>query len=457
MKNSFKFRKSFLQVLFGKLFSSAANVLGVFLYVKIYPPSEIGYWVSSLSLLGLINTISLLKSDFFIPVRKIYGAKNIIYKLASDSFAYITIPLCIVGLSLAFLLSFSNIASEQFRLISFAFPFLILIEAIFAVCRSVLNSGHRFKYVSIVGVFRAYTKWGLVLLLSLFSQSLTSLLFSYIISSLFALVIYIFGNHGLKHKIHFILLSSLTKQVNFVKMKEFYMKIVRCLGYMIKPVSKNNLYSYDFSLYENALLTTIGQLFSNFWGIGMPALIALSFGTDSAAFFALGLSISVTPLSMLSSSIGGVFWQFACANLNDNPIAVKQKFVKLSSTLIVPSFTIILVFALIFYYGIPYLNTEWLSARILPFVLIPWSIGLIISQSTTHLAAHKLQIKKLLVDICLSASILILVCLWNILTLPYIYFILSISLLILFAYVVIWLINLNALNKAIFRHNYNIN
>ncbi len=457
MTNSFKFRKSFFQVLFGKLLSSTANILGVILYVKIYPPSEIGYWVSSLSLLGLINTISLLKSDCFIPVRKIYGAKNIIYKLASDSFAYITIPLCTVALSLAFILSYLHIASEQFRLISFAFPFLILIESIFAICISVLNSGHRFKYVSIVGVFRAYTKWGFVLLLSIFSKSLTSLLFAYIISSSSALIFCIFGNHGLKYKIHFILFSSLTKQVRFSKMKVFYMKIIRCLGYMTKSVGKSNFYSYDNSLYENALLTTIGQLFSNFWGVGMPALIALSFSSDSAAFFALGLSISVTPLSILSSSIGAVFWQFACSNLNDNPIAVKQKFVKLSSSLILPSFALILVLAFIFYYGIPYLNTEWLSARILPFVLIPWSIGLIISQSTTHLAAHKLQNKKLLVDMCLSASILILVYLWKILALPYIYFILSMSLLIFFSYAVIWFINFNALNRALLRYNYRIN
>lgn len=125
------------------------------------------------------------------------------------------------------------------------------------------------------------------------------------------------------------------------------------------------------SLRKNALITSLGQVFSNLWGVGLPLIFSIFMNEKFAGYYSVASLVSIKPVTIISSSISSVFWQYVCINLRKNPCAVRKKYINLSKILILPAIFVPLLLSILFCQGVSYINPDWIDSRFIPFMLIP--------------------------------------------------------------------------------------
>ena len=69
-----------------RVISAILSFIIVTIYLKYYDPKIIGFWASTLGVLAVINSVSILKTDFLFPLKNIYGSNVVISNLTAMSY-----------------------------------------------------------------------------------------------------------------------------------------------------------------------------------------------------------------------------------------------------------------------------------------------------------------------------------------------------------------------------------
>lgn len=212
MNKGSKFRSSITYLFAGKVLSNIVSIGGAFFYIRLYNPSTVGVWSSFLSLLALINTFSLFKSEFFLPSRSIYGSKRSVYKFCGESFAFAAVPLSIVAPIFAYthlenLTLFHSVNNLVFVYIGF----LIILEAFILIGKSILAASLHFRIVSLIETTRIITFWIITIVLGFLSSSIFSILSAHFCSVILSALLMLTINHGCKRRIWYTIFIGFKK------------------------------------------------------------------------------------------------------------------------------------------------------------------------------------------------------------------------------------------------------
>ena len=397
---------------------------------RIYGPETIGIWYSLLSIVIITGTFSLLKFEYFIPVEEKYGDSLILEKLAWNNILFICIPISIGILSLCKIFIFREINIKIYFVI-----FLILItDSISRIIDSKLTKEAAFGLKAALKVALPISIAIFGILLGLKLPTIFSLAISYLIGKIIQISI------GLK-RIYKLRINSVRE--NLIK---FIYKNINFLKSIKSNLESNKNLKI---LFKQGIFTSIGSLFSNLWGAGLPLVISITYGNEEAGQFSFALRLLLVPISSLSYSVGQVFWKVAAAEVNRNPKKVKNLFLKMTKNLLIGGSLIPVYCFFISKFSPFWLGKEWFLASKISLALIPWTTGLIISQPLTHLVAHGKQQYKLFLDISISILCVLIFTVSSLIKVNVLFAILTCSFVVMISYVILYLINLNMLNLAI--------
>ena len=319
-----------------------------------------------------------------------------------------------------------------------AISILTLVEPLYFLLKSFSQIENKFLEVSLIDLFFTATNLSLIFLLSFTELSYAGLIISYIVSRLTSITL-LFLKASYKSKAKFKQVLFRIKNLNF----RFLSNPSKFVKRYINFTSKNTV------LVKNSALLAVGQVFSNAWGVGLPLFLTFLYSVEASGYFAILSALMIRPTSILSSSVASVFWQFVGRNLQNNPLIVLQKFIQYTKILI-PISLCFAILAILFARHLSAFveNSSWNNIEYLFFTMIPWCIGILLSQSLTHLAAHKKQLNKLFLDFMTTINIIFIISISRMLMLGYQYLFLFISLAVGVSYVVLWRINYRELCLA---------
>ena len=422
-----------------RVISAILSFIIVTIYLKYYDPKIIGFWASTLGVLAVINSVSILKADFLFPLKNIYGSNVVISNLTAMSYVSICQSIsCISFLSLIF----AHLGYYYFKPIPIAsclaISILTLVEPLYFLLKSFSQIENKFLEVSLIDLFFTATNLSLIFLLSFTELSYAGLIISYIVSRLTSITL-LFLKASYKSKAKFKQVLFRIKNLNF----RFLSNPSKFVKRYIDFTSKNTV------LVKNSALLAVGQVFSNAWGVGLPLFLTFLYSVEASGYFAILSALMIRPTSILSSSVASVFWQFVGRNLQNNPSIVLQKFIQYTKILILISLCFAILAILFARHLSAFVeNSSWNNIEYLFFTMIPWCIGILLSQSLTHLAAHKKQLNKLFLDFMTTINIIFIISISRVLMLGYQYLFLFISLAVGVSYVVLWRINYRELCLA---------
>jgi O-antigen/teichoic acid export membrane protein len=150
---------------------------------------------------------------------------------------------------------------------------------------------------------------------------------------------------------------------------------------------------------------------------------------------------------LIGQSVSQVFWAEAAQLAKENPIELKRLFFRFSKKLALYSTAILFLgiispFVLVSFLG----SKEWEKVGNYVLYLVPASISQLISGSISNLAVHELQHWQIVWDIFRTVFIVLCFCIAHKLDLSPDFTIFSYSLVMSFAYFVLYIINIHAIN-----------
>jgi O-antigen/teichoic acid export membrane protein len=176
-------------------------------------------------------------------------------------------------------------------------------------------------------------------------------------------------------------------------------------------------------------------------------LLAFYFDQKVVGYYYLAQRIIGLPTMLIGQSVSQVFWAEAAQLAKENPIELKRLFFRFSKKLALYSTAILFLgiispFVLVSFLG----SKEWEKVGNYVLYLVPASISQLISGSISNLAVHELQHWQLVWDIFRTVFIVLCFCMAHKLDLSPDFTIFSYSLVMSFAYFVLYIINIQAIN-----------
>lgn len=412
--NSSRFKKNFASVFKANFFISALPALSAPLLTRLFTPEDFGVYALFNSLVLFISTVSIFKLDWSIP--NTYSRKRASELVVAalmillTSILFLCVILAILPIELIASTTYSSLIPYKWLI-----PVAIAGTSISYLLQSWYVREADLTFVSQYKVLQNVT--------NSFGQLASGILgygaLALVVSALIALWVATIW-----------LYTKAKLLTNLMSFKSFIRSTLT-----LKSFIKEAVFSTLVSLLNQASLTAL------------PILMVFFYSPMQLGWYALMHRLALMPMKMFTSAISQSFWAEAAERIKTEPAKLLGLYIRTTKKLTIIAATMAVVIAPAPLYIKTIFGEQWAPASWILLALIPMLIGQLIVSPLSHLVIHRRQHWQFTWDFFRCSSIIAAVYILGSNNYPFVYVVLTVSVIHMFFYAILFVLNLLAFEK----------